>query len=131
MKKFEAILCIVNRGFADAAMDAARAVGAKGGTVLHGRGTASPEAEKLFNISVQPEKEIALILVAGDIRDAVLKSLYEAVGTATPAQGFAFSLPVEEVAGLSKPRKKNADKAERVAERSEEKAAEKASEAAE
>lgn len=113
MKKFEVILCIVNRGFADAAMDAARAVGAKGGTVLHGRGTASPEAEKLFNISVQPEKEIALILVAGDIRDAVLKSLYEAVGTATPAQGFAFSLPVEEVAGLKGPRKKGVDKVDK------------------
>ena len=51
----EVIFCIVNAGFSDAVMDAAREFGAKGGTVLHARGTANPEAEKLFNITVQPE----------------------------------------------------------------------------
>ena len=55
----EVIFCIVNAGFSDAVMDAAREFGAKGGTVLHARGTANPEAEKLFNITVQPEKEIS------------------------------------------------------------------------
>ena len=31
----EVIFCIVNAGFAEAVMDAAREVGARGGTVLH------------------------------------------------------------------------------------------------
>ncbi len=113
MEKYEVIVSIVNKGFADAAMDAARAAGAKGGTILHGRGTASPEAEKLFNVSIHPEKEIALILVALPIRDAVMKALYDHVGSETDAQGFAFSLPVENVVGLRKKKKpteeKNAD----------------------
>ena len=87
-------------------MDAARAVGARGGTIIHGRGTASKEAEKLFNITVQPEKEIVIILVSVKIRDAVLKALYDAVGGATAAQGIAFSLPVESVVGIGKSAKK-------------------------
>ncbi len=112
MKNYEVILCIVNRGFADLAMDAARAAGAKGGTVLHGRGTAAPDAEKLFGITIQPEKEIVMILVAGKIRDAVLKALYDVVGTGTDAQGLAFSLPVEQTAGLSLEKKEKKPSAE-------------------
>ena len=100
MKGFEVVLCILNKGFSDMAMDAARAAGARGGTIMHGRGTASKDAEKLFNITIQPEKEIAMILVAADIRDAVLKALYDAVGVNTEAQGIAFSLPVDEVVGI-------------------------------
>lgn len=105
MKKFEVILCIVNAGFADRAMDAARAAGAKGGTILHGRGTAAPDAERLFGVTIHPEKEIVMILVAGTIRDAVMKSLYDTVGSGTEAQGIAFTLPVEQTVGLSSGRK--------------------------
>ena len=42
----EVIFCIVNAGF-EAVMDAAREVGARGGTVLHASGTANAEAEKI------------------------------------------------------------------------------------
>lgn len=100
MKKFECILCIVNNGFSEVAMDAAKQYGARGGTVIHGRGTASKEAEKIFNITIQPEKEIVMILVQSDIRANILQALYTAVGTNTPAQGIAFSLPVDDVVGV-------------------------------
>ena len=100
MNKFEVILCIVNSGFAEAAMDAAKQFGAKGGTVFHGRGTVSKEAEKFFNITIQPEKEIVLILVNTKIKDAILKGLYDAIGMETNAQGIAFSLPVDDVVGI-------------------------------
>lgn len=100
MAAFEAILCIVNAGFSDSVMAAARACGAKGGTVLNARGTAKEEAEKLFNIMIQPEKEIVLILVNSEIKDAILHAIYKEVGLNTPGQGIAFSLPVEDVIGL-------------------------------
>lgn len=101
--KFEhqVIVCIVNDGFADEAMDAARAVGVKGGTVLSARGTANIEAEKAFQIQIQPEKEMILILVTDDIKDTVLQALYRSVGTHTPAHGIAFSIPVDGVVGIS------------------------------
>lgn len=100
--KFEhqVIVCIVNNGFADEAMDAARAVGVKGGTVLSARGTANIEAEKAFHIQIQPEKEMILILVTEDIKDDVLHALYRTVGTHTPAHGIAFAMPVDGVVGI-------------------------------
>ena len=78
MSKHQVILCIVNSGFTDEAMDAAKQCGARGGTVFHARGTVSKEAEKFFNITVQPEKEIVMILVDEKIKDNILKSLASA-----------------------------------------------------
>lgn len=97
----ELIICIVNSGFSTSVMDAARECGARGGTVINARGTAREEAEKAFNITIHPEKEIVLILVDKEIRDNVLKSLYEQTGIKTNGQGIAFALPVDNVAGIS------------------------------
>ena len=97
----ECIVCIVNAGFSEAVMDAARELGARGGTVVHARGTANLEAEKFFGITVQPEKEMVLILVPGEIKEDILHALYRTVGLQTPGQGIAFSLPVDGVVGLS------------------------------
>jgi len=98
--KHELIVCIVNEGFSDAVMDAAKEVGATGGTVMDARGTASKEAEKLFSIVVQPQKEIVMIVVPSEIRDSVLHALYREVGLNTAGQGIAFSLPVDNVVGI-------------------------------
>ncbi len=97
----EAIFCIVNSGYSELVMDAAKKLGARGGTVIHARGTANKEAEKFFNITIQPEKEIVMILVPSAIKDDVLHALYKEAGLDTPGQGIAFALPVDSAVGLS------------------------------
>ncbi len=97
----EVIICIVNAGFSDAVMDAAKEFGARGGTVIHARGTANSEAVKKFEIPVSPEKEMVMILVPTEIKDNILHALYRAVGLKTPGQGIAFSMPVDAVVGLT------------------------------
>ncbi|MCH5156061.1 MAG: P-II family nitrogen regulator [Clostridiales bacterium] len=103
----ELILCIVNTGFTDVVMDAAKEVGARGGTVIHGRGTANKDAEEFFHISIQPDKELVMILVPVEIKDAVLHAVYNAAGLKTAGQGIAFSLPVTNVVGISAPPKQS------------------------
>lgn len=97
----ELIMCIVNTGFTDVVMDAARDKGARGGTVIHARGTANKEAEEFFHISVQPDKEVVMILVPSEIKDDVLHAIYQAAGLKTAGQGIAFAMPVTNVVGLS------------------------------
>ena len=106
---YKCILAIVNNGFSETAMDAAKSCGARGGTILHARGTISKEAEKFFNISIQPEKEIVMILAQEELIDGILKGLYNAIGTSTPAQGIAFALPVDDVIGVSGDLKKKTE----------------------
>lgn len=99
----DVIFCIVNSGFSEAVMDAAKKGGAKGGTVINARGTAGKEAEKFFGITVQEEKEIVMILTSSESKDKILQNLYDEVGLNTAGQGIAFSLPVDGVVGLSAP----------------------------
>ena len=96
----EAIFCIVNSGYSEAVMDAAKKFGAKGGTVINARGTTSKEAETFFHITIEPEKEIVMILVPTKIKDDVLTALYKEVGLDSAGQGIAFSMPVDSVVGL-------------------------------
>lgn len=102
----EVIFCIVNSGYSENVMDSAKQVGATGGTVINALGTAGKDAEKFFGISVQPEKEIVMILVPADKKDDVLHALYKDVGLDSKGQGIAFSLPVDSVVGISEPTKK-------------------------
>ena len=101
MSAYEVVMCIVNAGYSDIVMDAAREVGARGGTVIHARGTANKEAEEFFHITIQPDKDIVMILVPSEIKDAVLHALYQNAGLKTAGQGIAFSMPVDHVVGLS------------------------------
>ena len=92
--KYELVICIVNAGYSQNVMEAARAAGARGGTVLRARGTANPEAEEFFNITIQPDKEVLMILIPADIKDEVIRAIYKEAGLAQEAQGIAFSMPV-------------------------------------
>ena len=59
---YQLIVAIVDKGFTDLVMNAAREKGARGGTVLSARGTSNKEIEEKFKIAISSEKEIVLIL---------------------------------------------------------------------
>ena len=107
----EAIFCIVNSGYSEVVMDEAKKRGARGGTVINARGTASKDAEALFGVTVEPEMEIVMILVPSSIKANVLHALYKEAGLDTAGQGIAFAMPVDSVVGLTEPEKpEKADK---------------------
>ena len=93
-KKFELVVCIVNAGYSENVMKAARSAGARGGSIVRGRGSANPESEEFFGVTIHPDKEIVLVLVTADIKDAVLKTIYKNAGLSTEGAGIVFSLPV-------------------------------------
>ena len=97
---YEIILAIANEGFTDAVMDAARGAGARGGTVLHGKGTASKDAEKFFNVSIASEKEVILIVAPASEKAAIMKAIIDRAGVGTEAGAVVMSLPVSALAGF-------------------------------
>lgn len=101
-KTFEMVFAIVNSGYTEEVMNAVKACGATGGTIINARGTANTEVEKFFGISISSEKEIVLIIIDSQIKADVLKAIYEKVGLNTPGQGIAFSVPVDDVVGIGK-----------------------------
>ncbi len=99
---FELILTIVNEGFSEAVMDAARSKGATGGTLISGRGTAKEETLAKFKVFMTPEKEIVLILSPKENTKNILLVINEKCGLTTDAHGIAFALPVDDVVGIKK-----------------------------
>jgi len=99
--QYELILTIVNRGFADLVMEAAKNVGARGGTVVHARGTGVAEAEKFFGIIVQPEKELVLILTEREKKNAIMTAICTHGELKEVGKGICFSLPVDQVVGMT------------------------------
>ena len=59
----EVIFAIVNAGYAEDAMDVAREHGARGGTIINGRGVAREEEATFFGITIHAEKEILMFSV--------------------------------------------------------------------
>lgn len=98
--KYELLVVIANQGYSEQIMDAARAQGAGGGTVIHAKGTGMEHAEQFLGFSLASEKEIVLIVVAKEKKNAIMRAVMEQAGLSTKAKAIAFSLPVTSTAGL-------------------------------
>ncbi len=98
--KFDLIVTIVNNGSAEDVVAATKAAGAKGGTIMKGRGTGIHETAKLFGIPIEPEKEIVLTLIDVTKTNDALQAIYDAAQLNKPGNGITFSLDVEKTIGI-------------------------------
>ncbi len=95
------IAAVVNQGYSEELMDAARAAGAAGGSVLHSRHiTGSEEAVSFWGLNVQEEKELVLIIADKEHKLPIMKAINEACGMRSKAQGVVISLPIDSALGL-------------------------------
>lgn len=85
---------ICNKGFALEVMEKARGLGAPGGTILDGRGTAREEDEVFFGNKLVKEKELVLIIAEKTIADKVVKGIEELLSSKEDGSGIVFTLPV-------------------------------------
>lgn len=96
----ELIVVILNEGYADDVMDAARAAGAGGGTVLHAKGTGRGRAESFFGVSLAEEKDMIYIVANAGEKAQIMKAIQTQAGPGTKPGAICFSLPISAVAGL-------------------------------
>lgn len=99
--EYSVIMAIVNQGFSEEVMNAARPMGASGGTVFHSRRLGSEEAMKFWGISVQPEREIVLILARKEDKKAIMQEIGKKCGMQSGAHGIVLSVPVDGIAGVN------------------------------
>lgn len=98
--EYSMIMAIVNQGFSEDVMNAARPKGASGGTVFHSRRVGNEEAMKFWKISVQEEREVVIILAGKEDKLAIMQEIGQKCGMKSKAQGIVMSLPVDSVVGL-------------------------------
>ena len=98
---FDVVAVVMERGYTNVAMDAARKAGARGGTVISARGIAENEVKRFFGIEIQAEKEIVFLVVKSAEKQQVMTELMRAVGTRTRSHGLILSMPVSDAIGLA------------------------------
>ncbi len=99
--KHVVIASIVNQGYSEEVMNAARAAGASGGSILHSRRVGNEKATEFWGLSVQEEKEIILIIANAENKLAIMQAISDACGIRSDAKGIVVSLPIDAVIGLN------------------------------
>lgn len=102
-KKYEhdLIITVVNKGFSDYVVETGRQAGATGATIINARGTSIHETDKFLGISIQPEKELVLILVKKENRNKIMTEICVAANLNQEGKGLCFSLPVSDLKGVA------------------------------
>ena len=97
---YESIFIIADKGSSSDVLEAAESVGSTGGTVIHGRGSSSQEKAKLFNIEIEPEKDIVLILSKVEKTEAIVNAIEKKLNINKPNAGIIFVMDVSRTLGL-------------------------------
>lgn len=88
--KYQMISVIVNKGYADDAMAAARKAGAGGGTIISARGTAREGDAKFLGMEIVPEKDLLIIVVPEDKCSQIVSAIKELPCMQTAGSGIIF-----------------------------------------
>lgn len=99
---YKAIFTIVDRGNAESVIDAAEKAGSQGGTIINARGSGVHEKSTLFAMTVEPEKEIVLILSEKEKTDAIVESIKNDINLEKPGNGILFIMDTISTYGIFK-----------------------------
>ncbi len=101
-KNYQMINVIVNKGYAEDAMEAARKAGAGGGTIIGARGTAKEDDAAFFGMKIVPEKEMLMILVPTDKKAAIVDAITALPCFAEAGSGIIFCNEAQDFTVLGK-----------------------------
>lgn len=97
---YKLIITIVDRGKAEDVIEAANEAGSKGGTIVNARGSGVHETSKVFNMDIEPEKEMAMILSKEDATQDIVNSIREKLDLDKPGNGIIFIQDVSKTYGV-------------------------------
>ena len=99
-KGYHLLITIVVEGYAEKVMSVAKKSGANGGTLIKGREVGTKGGFKFFNVEVEPEKDILLIVCKENDKNKIMTSILEKYGANTEAKGVCITLPIDNVVGI-------------------------------
>ncbi len=92
------ITCVVDKGRSEAAMIAARDLGAPMSIVHTGHGWGTRERLGVWGVAVETDRDVIVFLVPSDQQDLVFEAVYKAADMDAVGRGFMFVSPVDKAA---------------------------------
>lgn len=97
---YSLITIVVNQGYSEEVMNAARDAGARGGTVVHSLQIGKKETLSALGVNVQEEKDMVFVVANNQSKFDIMRAVSEKCGIRTDARGLVVSLPLDSVIGL-------------------------------
>ncbi|MGB5736593.1 MAG: P-II family nitrogen regulator [Thiohalocapsa sp.] len=100
---FKLIIALVERTETPEVLEAARAAGATGSTVIsQARGEGAEKQKTFFGLNLETQRDVVLLLVEEHLARSILESISN-VGRFEdkPGSGIAFQVDVEDAVGIS------------------------------
>ena len=94
------IAAVINQGYSEDVMKAAREAGAGGGTVIHARRDGNAETLSIWGFDIQDEKEIVLIVADSETKLDIMTAIGEKCGVNSEANGMIISMPIDSCIGI-------------------------------
>ena len=95
-------MCIRDsNGRGEDVVEAAQKAGARGATLLHGKGSGAGQIEKFFNFEIEPEKELALFVTPVDEVDTIIAGIQKEIDFNKPNTGILFTIDITNSVGLN------------------------------
>jgi nitrogen regulatory protein PII len=98
--EYKVIVAALKTNVTDQAVEAAKACGISGATIVPGRGTGMHEAKTFLGLSLETQTDVVIFLAEEELVQPVMEAVQEAGRLDEHGTGVVFVLPVEQVAGI-------------------------------
>lgn len=98
--KFSVLVAILAEDLEERAIDAAKAAGAGGVTILGARGIGAEEKKTFFGLTYEGSQSVLLYLLEKKLSVRVMKRICAELDLKNNPHGVVFTLPLEHLAGI-------------------------------
>ena len=98
--KYKVIIAALKPDVTDQVVEAAKACGISGATIVPGRGTGMHEAKTLLGLTLDTQTDVVFFLAEEELVQPVMTAIHLAGRLDEHGTGVVFVIPVEQVDGI-------------------------------
>jgi len=98
--EYKVIVATLKPDVTDHVVEAAKACGISGATIVPGRGTGISEAKTFLGLTLEAQTDVVIFLVEQELVRPAMAAIHRAGRLDEHGTGVVFVLPVEQVAGI-------------------------------
>jgi nitrogen regulatory protein PII len=98
--RFKAVISMVKENYTDRIVEATKAAGGAGATIIPARGTGIREAKTFFGLTLDVQTDVVINIVEEKLVQPILDALWKAGEFDKPGTGIAFVISLDQVVGL-------------------------------
>jgi nitrogen regulatory protein PII len=97
---YKVVVAALKPNVTDRVVEAAKACGISGATIVPGRGTGLHEAKTFLGLTLESQTDVVLFLAEEELIAPVMAAIHQAGKLDEHGTGVVFVVPVEQVAGI-------------------------------